>query len=145
LPKVIETVEAGRHILIAEGERDCETLRAQGRVATTNPCGAEKWRREFDVYLTNAKVAILVDNDDVGRRHTAQVAAHLAPFAGSVRIIELPDLPEHGDVSDWLAEGHTAEELREEREDAEQHKHYEVPKNAKGVHEPVRGTRSQQE
>src|SRR5262249_50792318 len=46
-----------------------------------------------------------------GRAHVRKVAQHLYEIVKEVRILRLPGLPEHGDVTDWLAAGHTAEEL----------------------------------
>ncbi len=43
-----------------------------------------------------------VDNDDKGRAHGRQVAADLYPLATSVKVIELPSLPEKGDVEELL-------------------------------------------
>jgi putative DNA primase/helicase len=45
---------------------------------------------------------IFADNDDPGRKHTLQVAQSLQGIAESVKIVELPDLPAKGDVSDWI-------------------------------------------
>src|SRR5262245_7101689 len=39
------------------------------------------------------------------------VAASLNGVAVSLKVIELPGLPEKGDISDWLDQGHTKEEL----------------------------------
>src|SRR5438094_5049814 len=39
------------------------------------------------------------------------VARNLAGVARTVRIVDLPDLPEKGDVSDWIAAGGTREAL----------------------------------
>jgi putative DNA primase/helicase len=45
--------------------------------------------------------------------------------AASVRIVTFRDLPEHGDVSDWLALGHSADELMELTEAAEEYRPFE--------------------
>lgn len=55
---------------------------------------------------------ILPDHDDMGRQHGADVARSLAGIAASVRVVDLPKLAEHGDVTDWFAAGHTVVELR---------------------------------
>ncbi|MBM3501672.1 MAG: DUF3987 domain-containing protein, partial [Armatimonadetes bacterium] len=55
---------------------------------------------------------VLPDNDQPGKQHAEQVARSLYGVAATVRILLLPGLPPKGDVSDWLAAGHTAEELR---------------------------------
>ena len=99
-------------VYIVEGERDVESLAKIGIVATTNSGGAGKWRAAHAAHFKGAKVVILPDNDDPGRKHAKEVAASLIGIAESVRILELPDLSAKGaDVSDWLAAGGTAEEL----------------------------------
>ncbi len=113
LPELIETVRAGKTILIAEGEKDVDRLFNEGFVATTNPGGAGKWRPEFNEYFAGARVVILPDNDKPGREHAQQVACNLHGVAASVRVVELPDLPSKGDVSDWFDGGGTPDQLRE--------------------------------
>src|SRR3989442_4966147 len=44
--------------------------------------------------------------------YVAQIVRSLAQGA-EVLVLELPDLPDKGDVSDWLADGGTAEQLTE--------------------------------
>src|SRR5207249_9895657 len=71
-----------------------------------------KWRPEYSEALRGRPVAILVDNDDAGRSQSRGVAAILsAGVVTSVKVIELPGLAEHGDVSDWLDAGRTREQL----------------------------------
>ncbi len=112
LPELI-TAMASSIVFIPEGEKHVDALRALGLVATCNPMGAGKWRDEFSPWLAGRPVVILPDNDDPGRRHAEQVARSVSPHAASVKVVELPGLPEKGDVIDWLAAGHTAEELLE--------------------------------
>ena len=57
-------------------------------------------------------VVILPDNDHPGRDHAQKVAGSLHGIATSVKIVELPDLPAKGDVSDWLDAGGTLEYLQ---------------------------------
>ena len=47
----------------------------------------------------------------VGKDHATYIASCLRNVAASVRILELPDLPLKGDVSDWLDAKHTVNEL----------------------------------
>ena len=107
LPDWIE----GSRVLIAEGERDVETLRTFGIPATCNSGGAGNWPTEISPYFADMAVTILPDNDDAGRKHARKVAAALEGIAAEVRILELPDLPEKGDVSDWFAKGGTPAQL----------------------------------
>lgn len=100
-------------VFIVEGEKDVERLHAAGRLATTNPGGAGKWRDEYTAFLRERDVVILPDNDTPGRDHAGQVTRSLHGTAASIRVVELPGLPEKGDVSDWLDAGHPVEELDE--------------------------------
>jgi hypothetical protein len=111
LPELL-AADPSETVYVVEGEKDVETLRASGLVATTNPGGALKWRPEYSAALRSRHVVILPDHDDVGRQHGVDVAKALAGVAGSVRVVDLPGLPEHGDVTDWLAAGHTIDDLR---------------------------------
>lgn len=108
-PEVIKA----KSVMIVEGEKDVETLRGIGLVASCNPMGAGKWREEYNRYFTGKKVAIIPDNDKPGRDHALQVAKTLKGVAESVKVVELPGLPEKGDVSDWIEAGGTKERLVE--------------------------------
>ncbi|MGC9986274.1 MAG: hypothetical protein ABSF35_21970 [Polyangia bacterium] len=111
LPELL-AADPSETVYVVEGEKDVETLRASGLVATTNPGGALKWRREYGESLRGRHVVILPDNDDVGHTHAADVARSLVGVAASVCVMDLPGLAEHGDVSDWLVAGRTVAELR---------------------------------
>jgi hypothetical protein len=119
-------------VFIPEGEKDVDKLRDIGLVATTNPSGVGKWRKEYNQHLAGRDVVVLPDNDPQatnpdgaprvhpdgspvlpGQDHAAAVAASLIRVARSVRILDLPGLGSKGDVSDWLAAGGTKEKLLE--------------------------------
>jgi len=112
LPVVTNAIQSWENIYIVEGEKDVLALEEQGFVATCNSGGAGKWLKKFGEYFRGAHVVIIPDNDPPGRKHALDVATSCYGKAESVRIVELPGLPEKGDVSDWLALDHTAEELR---------------------------------
>jgi hypothetical protein len=101
-----------RPVVVAEGEKDCDNLARIGVLTTCNACGAGKWTAEHSEYLRGRRVIVLPDNDDAGRNHAQQVAQSLQGIAESVRIVELPGLPDKGDVSDWIAAGGTKAELK---------------------------------
>jgi DNA primase len=107
LPAVIKT----KSIIIVEGERDADRLNSMGLTASCNPMGAGKWRAEYNTHFKDKKIAIIPDNDDVGNNHAQTVAKNLKGIAESIKIVELPDLPAKGDVSDWIAKGGTKDEL----------------------------------
>ncbi len=96
---------------IVEGEKDADRLASLGFLATTNAGGAGKWRDEYSEYLRGRHVVCIPDNDEPGREHAAKVARSLQGVAASVRILELPNLPPKGDVSDWLDAGGVVDEL----------------------------------
>jgi hypothetical protein len=105
--------DPGATVFICEGEKDCDRLVRMGLVASTNSGGAGKWRNEFAEHFRGRDIVILPDNDEPGRKHAQQVANSLAAVARSIKVVELPGLPEKGDVSDWLDAGGTAAKLTE--------------------------------
>lgn len=110
LPELL-AADAARTVYVTEGEKDVEALRRLGLTATCNPMGAGKWRPHYRGALADRRVVILPDNDDPGRKHAADVERSLGGVALDVRVLALDGLPDRGDVSDWLAAGHTAAEL----------------------------------
>ena len=120
LPEVIRASD----VIVCEGEKDADrvsglklsghTSAPHSRVAvTTNFDGAGKWRQGYGPYFSGKHVVIFPDNDALGKKHAADIAASAYPYARDVRVVELPGLLEKGDVSDYL-DSHNAEDLREE-------------------------------
>jgi AAA domain len=108
-----ELVEQPR-IFIAEGEKDCDALWGLGLAATTNAAGAGKWCDAHTaalVALAVPEVIVLPDNDPPGERHALAVASSCHAAGLPVKVVRLSGLPPKGDVSDWLAAGHTKDEL----------------------------------
>jgi hypothetical protein len=94
-----------------EGEKDCDTLGLLylpaftfGGTGDGLPQGCKRWIADRDV-------VILADNDSGGREHAQHKAKLAHPIAKSVKVIEFQGLPPKGDITDWLAQGHTADEL----------------------------------
>jgi len=116
VPRVLyrlpELLKAKDNVFIVEGEKDVEALRANSFVATTNPGGAGKWCDEYGEHLRDRVCILIADNDDPGHKHVEDVCQKLAPYSRHViNLGALPGSPEHGDVSDWFAQGHTAADL----------------------------------
>lgn len=110
-----ELVKSGSQtpVLIAEGEKHVDKLIEMGFVATCNAGGAGSWTKtHHSPFLNGRDVIILPDNDKAGKKHAAKVRDALDGIAKSVLQVELPNLPESGDIIDWCAAGGTAEELR---------------------------------
>src|SRR5262249_55249539 len=71
-----------------------------------NPGGSKNWQPELAQYFKSKQVIyVLEDNDAPGRGHTAKIMTALADMAPSIAVVSFPELPEGGDVSDWLALG----------------------------------------
>jgi predicted ArsR family transcriptional regulator len=109
----LQAADSNAWVFITEGEKDANAFACHGLVATTNPGGAGKWKHVEDASLVGRHVAIIPDADEAGRKHALDVANRLCRRAADVRIVELPGVPDKGDVSDWLAAGHSPEELLE--------------------------------
>ncbi|MDP6526626.1 MAG: DUF927 domain-containing protein, partial [Kiritimatiellia bacterium] len=110
LPELL-AADPAKPVFIVEGEKDADNLIKLGLVATTNPMGAGKWLPEYSVWLEGRQVVKVPDNDRTGREDAVKVAYSVQGVAKSVRVLELAGLPDQGDVSDWLGQGHTIDEL----------------------------------
>jgi DNA primase len=105
LPEVMEAPI----VFVVEGEKDVETLRSWGFVATTNAGGAKApWLPQFTEALRGREVILIPDNDEPGRRRVLTIARALLGKAARIIVLELEDAK---DVSDWFARGHSEVEL----------------------------------
>jgi hypothetical protein len=110
LPELVAGVGQGERIFHLEGPKDTETARELGLVATTSG-GVTSWQDHFVGFYTGANVVIIPDNDVQGKEYAGKVARAVSKVAASVRIVDLPGLPEKGDLTDWLGQGHTKDDL----------------------------------
>jgi putative DNA primase/helicase len=99
-------------IFIVEGEKDADNLRSLGLVATTNPFGAGKWKPSYNRYLKGRELIIVPDNDHPGNAHAENTAKSLLGIAKSIKIVRLPNLPDGGDVTDYVNAGGSKEHLQ---------------------------------
>ena len=129
-PELKEWIAADRRIYIREGEGKAKIIIERGEAATTSPFGAgrNKWRPRYSDALAGAKVVILPDNDKPGHDFAREKAVSLYGKAASVKVLELPGLPEKGDIVDWFNAGGTFEELERLAESCPE---YEPPPEAK--------------
>jgi len=121
LPEVKEAIATGRVMVCVEGEKDADNLWRIGVPATCNPDGAAKsgqkakWRTAYSKMLRGADVVVIGDNDDPGQAHASATASMLDGVAARVRVLDLakhwPEISKGGDISDWLAAGHSREEF----------------------------------
>ena len=99
-------------VFVVEGPKDAETVNGLGFVGTTSPYGAgAKWKSEFNDWFKGKEVIVIPDNDQVGKKHALDVCRNLKPVTNQIRLLELPDVEEKEDVTDWLEKGHTRDEL----------------------------------
>lgn len=119
LPELVTAIAQRETVFVVEGEKDADRLAALGLAATCNIEGAAKpeqrpkWKAEYTAQLSGAaRVVLIPDNDEPGKAHMRHIAAQLTGKVAEVRWLDLPELPDKGDVSDWLDAGHTVDELR---------------------------------
>jgi hypothetical protein len=98
---------------VCEGEADADRMTALGFLATT--VAGQNWSETAAEALRGRDVAIWEHNDDAGRENVEEALKYLTPVVARVRVVRLPGLPHRGDVRDWLAMGHTKEDLLEQR------------------------------
>ncbi len=113
----LQEVIAHDTVFIVEGEKDADRLISLGLVATCNFDGAStgkakpKWMADYNPFFKNKDVYIIPDNDEAGDAHATHIKHQLSDIAASAKIIELPNLKKAGDVSDWLDDGNTIDDL----------------------------------
>lgn len=101
LPELRQAIEAGDSVLLVEGEAKADKLAAMGFSATAIAFGCKGWRADYARHFAGARLVILPDNDAPGRDFTRKVLADLRATSKSFAVVELPGLPEAGDVIDW--------------------------------------------
>ena len=106
LPEILHYSK--RAVWIVEGEKCVDRLRELGIVATTNNGGSGNWTEEHSQWLKDRKVVVVPDNDAAGQKHAAKVINSLVGVAEEIKLLDLSsELPEKGDIVDWLATGKT--------------------------------------
>jgi putative DNA primase/helicase len=112
LPDLIGSGEQDVHC--CEGEKDALTLKALGLISTSiaNPSATDLSS------LKGRRILVYEDNDGAGRAKAAKLAETLHNQGCSVRIVRFTDMPVGADVTDWLAAGHSLEDLLVRCEDA---------------------------
>jgi hypothetical protein len=95
-----------------EGEKDVESLSKLGLPAFTFGGVGDGLPDGIDHYFKDRRIVIPADNDDPGRRHAEKKAARAhAAGAASIKIVHFLELPEKGDVSDFIDGGGTVDQL----------------------------------
>lgn len=99
LPELL-AAPSDRTVLCPEGEKDVETARRLGFVATCNVDGCRgEWRDDYSEALSGRHVVTIPDPDGGGRRHAAEVAGSLLMHeVASLRVAGLP----RKDLTDYV-------------------------------------------
>jgi putative DNA primase/helicase len=99
-------------VLWPEGEKDVDTLGKLGLPGFTFGGVGDGLPDGIDSYLKDRRLVILADNDEPGCAHAEKKAtiAHAAG-AATIKIVHFPELPSKGDVSDFIVNGGTDEQL----------------------------------
>jgi Protein of unknown function (DUF3631) len=121
IDEVAKAIESGAVVCIVEGEKDADRLWSLGIAASCNAHGASepgkkaKWTKAHSEQLKGANIVVINDNDAAGYAHADATCSLSHGITKRVQRLDLakhwPEIPKGGDVSDWLAAGHTAEEL----------------------------------
>lgn len=113
LTELHAAIDSGEVVLVVEGEKDVDNLRALGFAATTNAGGvAWHWNDDFVECFRDACVIVIADNDEVGRTAARTRAQKLLGIAKDVRLLEhLPEVSEKGDITDLIEMGWDRERL----------------------------------
>jgi 5S rRNA maturation endonuclease (ribonuclease M5) len=116
LDELRTALKEGKPVIIVEGEKDVDTLRALGFTATTLDTGCKSpWEPEYTAEFPGGAVVYLCgDADKPGQEYVKRIKVALAHC--DVRMVDLgyPIAENHGkDITDWIAEGHGLEEFQE--------------------------------
>jgi putative DNA primase/helicase len=104
LPEVMSAII----VFVVEGEKDVETLRAHGFVATTIAGGAKAaWLNTFIDALRGREVVLIPDNDEPGWALMRRIATAL--LGNVARLVCFDDHHRTGakDITDWFEGGRT--------------------------------------
>jgi hypothetical protein len=108
----LPTVRKASRVVVTEGEKAADAARGIGFTATTSAGGSQAAGKTDWTPLAGKEVWVLPDADTPGRKYAEEVAGTLRTLdpPAVAKIVELPDLPEAGDLVDWIeAHGDAAE------------------------------------
>lgn len=110
LPSIWQEKDAT--VYYVEGEKDVETLRSKGLVATTHRGGAGSFRPELlDCLPGPRRIVVVPDRDEPGMALMRKVFAAGRKAGHDVGFLLLP---RHKDVSDWFQAGESLEDMLKE-------------------------------
>lgn len=118
----IHKLEDAKRVVVTEGEKAADIAWSLGFPATTSAHGAKSVTKSDWSALEGVKeVFILPDNDEPGKKFAHEVAfqlMHSLKKPVEIKVIELPGLPAHGDIEQFveLRGESTTQSIKEEIE-----------------------------
>lgn len=114
LEQIKKSISKNEWIFFVEGEKDVKTLKKLNKPATT--IYTRKWQESYIEDLKGAKVAFIGDSGKSGEEFKNFVVEKLKKCCEGLKIIDLPGIEKIGngrnkDITDWLENGHTEDEL----------------------------------
>ena len=116
VPYRLYEVAKSNYCFVAEGEGKADLLRGWGLTATCLDSGANSKLKDEHIETLSRmkKIVILPDDDRPGQEYAQKFARALYGKVSELKVVELPDLPEAGDIVDWArVQGNTKEKLLE--------------------------------
>jgi hypothetical protein len=93
-----------KRVFITEGEKAADAARVIGLTATTSAHGSPSAIKTDWSPVAGKECVILPDHDEPGDKYADTVAAILLKLVppAVVKTVRLPELPDHGDIADWV-------------------------------------------
>lgn len=107
-----EIEDARRSVVVCEGEKDTDALRALGAQAVGTYGADCVPGADSLTWAAGRQVFLWPDNDDVGRKHMERVAVQVKEAGGVPFVLAWPEAPEKGGAADFVVAGGTRETLR---------------------------------
>jgi len=100
IPYRLSEVIGANKVIVTEGEKDADRIRAEGMTATCNVGGAGKWLDAYSEFLAGKDVIVIPDNDEPGKKHAESIIKSLEGKANSIKLVQIP--APYKDASDYL-------------------------------------------
>lgn len=106
-------VPPGDFAAICEGPLDALAGISKGIPSVSGTGGASHFPGEWAQGFSGRAVVVIYDSDEAGRRGAERVASVLRTVARSVTVVDLaPERDDGYDLTDWLRDGRTTDELK---------------------------------
>jgi len=113
LPQLLKAINNKELIFIVEGEKKVENLEYFGYTATCSPHGSKSWIDNFTQYFKpDSQVIIIPDNNLAGQNYVKKICdSFFSLDKQAPKIINLPNIKEGEDITNWLDNYGTKEEI----------------------------------